>query len=214
MAHIEALPRRRSGRDAVRASLARPRRRRRRAGERRGGPPRRRAGWCPTSPVTATTPAPRHGAYDPLSPVTLARWTLGGRGLLVGVGQNAHGALDPGGRRRLRRGRPSSTACGVRGRTRTTPSPTCTPTCERSSPTTASIAPAPPAGLDPRTTHGYGVHVSAAFAQRFWGAITCPVLAVETPASPTPPSERERARGLVRRPDDARRAARVHGGRR
>ena len=53
-----------------------------------------------------------------------------------------------------------------------------------------AIGPPPPSGLDPRTRHGYGVTVSPPFAQRFWGAITCPVLAVETPASPTPPSER------------------------
>ena len=48
----------------------------------------------PDLPGHGATPAPRHGAYDPMGPVTLARWALGGRrASLVGVGQNAHGAL-------------------------------------------------------------------------------------------------------------------------
>ena len=51
--------------------------------------------------------------------------------------------------------------------------------------------PPPSSGLDPRAKHGYGVHMSPSFAQRFWGAVTCPVLAIETPASSTPPGERE-----------------------
>jgi hypothetical protein len=32
--------------------------------------------------------------------------------------------------------------------------------------------------------------MSPPFAQRFWGSITCPVLVIETPSSPTPPGER------------------------
>jgi hypothetical protein len=32
--------------------------------------------------------------------------------------------------------------------------------------------------------------VSPAFARRFWGSVDCPVLAIETPASATPPGER------------------------
>jgi hypothetical protein len=36
--------------------------------------------------------------------------------------------------------------------------------------------------------------MSREFAQRFWGSVTCPVLAIETPGSPTPAQERrERA---------------------
>jgi hypothetical protein len=54
----------------------------------------------------------------------------------------------------------------------------------------SAIAPAPASGLDPRARHGYGVSVSPGFVQRFWGAISCPVLAVETPTSITPPGER------------------------
>ena len=102
-------------------------------------------GWeAPDLPGHGTTPAPRHGAYDPLGPTTLARWALAGRGLVVGIGQNAHGALI--------------LAAG-----------------------------------------GVMVVVDffrpTSFAQKFWGAITCPVVAVETPASTTPPDERaERAR--------------------
>jgi hypothetical protein len=34
------------------------------------------------------------------------------------------------------------------------------------------------------------VSVSASFAQKFWGAVSCPVVAVETPASITPADER------------------------
>jgi hypothetical protein len=58
----------------------------------------------------------------------------------------------------------------------------------------AATAPPPAQGLDPRAAYGYGITVSAPFLRRFWGAVTVPVLVVETPASPTPPDERaERA---------------------
>jgi hypothetical protein len=53
-----------------------------------------------------------------------------------------------------------------------------------------ATAPAPPAGLDPRTTYGYGLMAGPDFARRFWNAITMPVLAIETPASHTPVDER------------------------
>ena len=50
---------------------------------------------------------------------------------------------------------------------------------------------APPAsGLDPRALYGYGVMSSAHFAERFWGTVDQPVLAIETSASVTPPDER------------------------
>jgi hypothetical protein len=32
--------------------------------------------------------------------------------------------------------------------------------------------------------------VSPVFVQKFWGAVSCPVLAIETPASTAPPTER------------------------
>lgn len=148
----------------------------------------------PDLPGHGQSPAPRHGAYDPMSPVTLARWELGGGGLIVGVGQNAHSALilaagggceavaildglwgpwqDPD-------DAIEEMYAGLRAIVADEP----------------SITPAPRAGPDPRTKHGYGVNVSAAFAQRFWGAITCPVLAIETPASTTPAGEREERAG-------------------
>jgi hypothetical protein len=148
-------------------------------------------GWVvPDLPGHGTNPAPRHGAYDPLSPVTLARWTLDGRGLVVGVGQNAHGALI------LAAGGGCDAVAIVDGLWGPWQDPDDAITDMYANlrailADDGSISPAPPSGLDPRTRHGYGVNVSAAFTQRFWGAITCPVLAVETPASPTPPSERE-----------------------
>ncbi|MGV3759795.1 MAG: hypothetical protein ACO1PW_09685, partial [Actinomycetota bacterium] len=52
------------------------------------------AGWeAPDLPGHCEAPAPRHGAYDPMGPVTLARWALGGSGVVLGVGANAHAAL-------------------------------------------------------------------------------------------------------------------------
>ena len=50
-----------------------------------GGPWRAVApgGWdAPDLPGHGTTPAPRHGAYDPLGPTTIARWELGGSGVV------------------------------------------------------------------------------------------------------------------------------------
>ena len=152
-------------------------------------------GWeAPDLPGHGTTPAPRHGAYDPLGPTTLARWALAGRGLVVGIGQNAHGALI------LAAGGGCEAAAIVDGLWG--PWPAADEAVDamyagirRMLEDDGVTAPAPPRGLDPRTRHGYGVTVSSSFAQKFWGAITCPVVAVETPASTTPPDERaERTR--------------------
>ena len=143
----------------------------------------------PDLPGHGSTPAPRHGAYDPLGPVTLARWALGGRGLVVGVGQNAHSALILG----------AGGACdavaivdGLWGPWESAESAVDAmyDGLRRLLEDDGATAPAPPAGLDPRAAHGYGVTMSAEFARRFWGSVTCPVLAVETPASPTPAGER------------------------
>jgi hypothetical protein len=147
-------------------------------------------GWvAPDLPGHGESPVPRHGAYDPMGPVTLARWALAGEGLVVGVGQNAHAALIVAagggcdavaivdglwGPWQAAHEAIDEMYAGLRALLADE----------------AAVTPAPLAGLDPRTRHGYGVHMSAAFAQRFWGAVTCPVLAIETPASPTPPSER------------------------
>jgi hypothetical protein len=147
-------------------------------------------GWhVPDLPGHGETPGPRHGAYDPMGPVTLARWALAGQGLVVGVGQNAHAALI------LAAGGGCDAVAVVDGLWG-----------EWQEPDEAidemyaglralladpgAVAAVPPSGLDPRTRHGYGVHISRAFAQRFWGSVACPVLAIETPASPTPAAER------------------------
>ncbi len=148
------------------------------------------SGWeAPDLPGHGATPAPRHGAYDPLGPVTLARWALGGSGLAVGVGQNAHGALI------LAAGGGCDAVAIVDGLWGAWPSADETveemyATIRRLLDDDGAAAPPPATGLDPRTRHGYGVTVSPSFAEGFWGAITCPVLAIETLASPTPPAER------------------------
>lgn len=147
-------------------------------------------GWlAPDLPGHGGAPAPRHGAYDPLGPVTLARWALGGSGVAVGVGQNAHGALilaAGGGCERV------AIVDGLWG-------PWQDPDeqiaemyagLRAAFDDDAATAPPPRSGLDPRTRHGYGVHVSADFCRRFWGAVAVPVLAIETPQSATPAAER------------------------
>jgi hypothetical protein len=147
-------------------------------------------GWhVPDLPGHGDTPAPRHGAYDPMGPMTLARWMLGGKGLVVGVAQNAHGALI------LAAGGGCDAVVIVDGLWGP-----WQPADEAIEAMYANlrailadegaVAAPPESGRDPRTAHGYGVSVSPAFAQRFWGSITCPVLAIETPSSTTPPDER------------------------
>ncbi|MFL6204953.1 MAG: hypothetical protein ACJ739_06350 [Acidimicrobiales bacterium] len=152
-------------------------------------------GWeAPDLPGHGSTPAPRHGAYDPLGPATLARWALDGDGLVVGVGQNAHGALI------LAAGGGCSAVAivdGLWGRWRSAEDAVdeMYATIRAMLDDDLATEAPPPKGLDPRTRHGYGVSVSEAFARKFWGAITCPVIAVETPASTTPADERaERVR--------------------
>lgn len=143
----------------------------------------------PDLPGHGMTPAPRHGAYDPMGPVTLARWALDGAGLVIGVGQNAHGALI------LAAGRGCDAVAIVDGLWGPWQGPVeavdeLYAGLRAILADEAAVAPAPAAGLDPRTRHGYGVNVSAPFLARFWGAIACPVLVIETPSSITPPEER------------------------
>ena len=157
-------------------------------------------GWdAPDLPGHGTAPAPRHGAYDPLGPTTLARWALGGQGLVVGVGQNAHGALI------LAAGGGCDAVAVVDGLwgawlTADESIDAMYTGLRRLADDPGATAPAPANGTDPRARHGYGVIVSAPFARKFWGSITCPVLAVETPASPTPPAERAERAGWFGRP--------------
>ncbi len=152
-------------------------------------------GWhIPDLPGHGSTPAPRHGAYDPLGPTTLARWALGGEGLVVGVGQNAHAALI------LAAGGACDAVAVVDGlwgpwQTADASVDAMYGGLRRLLEDEGATAAAPPSGLDPRAAHGYGVTMSREFAQRFWGSVTCPVLAIETAASTTPPAERaERVR--------------------
>ena len=147
-------------------------------------------GWeAPDLPGHGDAPAPRHGAYDPLGPATLARWALGGSGVVVGAGANAHGALV------LAAGGACERAVVVDGlwgpwRGAEDQIAEMYVGLRRIVDDERAVAPPPVAGLDPRATHGYGLHVTPGFCQRFWGAIAIPVLAVETPASPTPAQER------------------------
>ncbi|MEO6318972.1 MAG: hypothetical protein ABIP36_09340 [Acidimicrobiales bacterium] len=147
-------------------------------------------GWlAPDLPGHGTTPAPRNGAYDPMAVVTLARRSVGEGSLVVGVGQNAQAALvlaAGGGCSRV------ALVDGLHG-----PFDDGAAAVARMYAELRAIAgdpdavgPSPAAGLDRRATYGYGVHVSAAFLQRFWGAVTVPVLAVETSASRTPSEAR------------------------
>jgi hypothetical protein len=147
-------------------------------------------GWeAPDLPGHGATPAPRHGAYDPLGPTTLARWALGGRGLVIGVGQNAHGALI------LAAGGGCDAVAIVDGlwgpwSTADEAVDEMYDMIRRVLDDDGATTRPPAGGLDPRTRHGYGVTVSASFSQKFWGAIACPVIVIETPASATPPDER------------------------
>jgi hypothetical protein len=157
------------------------------------------AEWeAPDLPGHGEVPAPRHGAYDPTGPLTLARWRVAHHGvpgsLVVGVGENAIGALLIAG----------GGACeavavvdGLWGPWPHTPE-------ERVEVMYAQVRgvladpgsrQAPPAsGLDPRTAHGYALVITPRLCERFWGAIEIPTLLVETPASRTPLDERaERA---------------------
>jgi hypothetical protein len=128
--------------------------------------------------------------------MTLARWATAAEAdasLVVGVGQNAHAALV------LAAGRACGAVAVVDGLWgRWQPPATVISAMydglRRVLDDPGAVRPPPPSGLDPRTRHGYGVHASPGFLRRFWGAITVPVLAIETPASRTPPGERaERA---------------------
>jgi hypothetical protein len=147
----------------------------------------------PDLPGHGGTPAPRNGAYDPMGPMTLARWALAAdpaAAVAVGVGQNAHGALI------LAAGQGCGAVAIVDGLWGPWEGPV--DAVDRMYANLRAIltdggavAAAPPRGLDPRARHGYGVNVSAGFVAKFWGAISCPVLAIETPASITPPEERD-----------------------
>ncbi len=147
----------------------------------------------PDLPGHGASPAPRTGHYDPMAAVAFARWAIGNDAdaRLIGIRGNAHSALvhaaggDCGGG--------VVVVDGLWGPWR--------PPVEEIDELYATLraivsdpaahGPVPASGRDPRTTYGYGVMSSARFAQRFWGVIDQPILAIETPASTTPPGERE-----------------------
>jgi len=149
----------------------------------------------PDLPGHGSTPAVRTGHYDPMSTVAIARWSFApephdnGGSMLVGVGQNAHGALvhaAGGGCDRV------VVVDGLWGTWRSASEEIdafyAMVRAIASDPTATGAPPA--SGLDPRATYGYGVMSSAQFTERFWAEIDQPVLAIETPNSMTPRDER------------------------
>lgn len=153
----------------------------------------------PDLPGHGVAPAPRTGHYDPMGAVAMARWILAAGdpddpSMLVGVGQNAHGALvhaAGGGCDRV------VVVDGLWGEWRdpATEIDTYYATIRALAADPAATGRAPAFGLDPRATYGYGVMTSARFAQQFWATIAQPILVVETPASSTPPAERSERAG-------------------
>jgi pimeloyl-ACP methyl ester carboxylesterase len=149
----------------------------------------------PDLPGHGAAPPPRTGHYDPMSAVAIARWSVaraahaGSSSTLVGVGNNAHAALVGAAGGDCDRvvvvdglwgpwRRPAEEIDAFYAMVRAIAADP------------AATAPPPASGLDPRTAYGYGVMSSARFAQRFWGTIDQPVLAIETPRSTTPHDER------------------------
>jgi hypothetical protein len=150
---------------------------------------------APDLPGHGGAPAPRHGAYDPTGPLTLARWRVAGHGvpgsLVVGVGANAMGALLVG----------AGGACeavavvdGLGGPWPDTPEARVEVVYAQVRAVLAdppAHRPPPAAGLDPRAAHGYAVVSTPRQCRRFWGCLECPTLIVETPRSRTPVDEVE-----------------------
>jgi pimeloyl-ACP methyl ester carboxylesterase len=152
------------------------------------------ADWVvPDLPGHGTAPAPPSGHYDPMAAVALARWAIAAAGddqsTVVGVGEHAHAALVHA------VGGDCDRVVIVDGLW----GPWRTPAEEIDGVYTliraivadpAATGPPPASGLDPRAGYGYGMITGPRFLQRFWAAVDQQVLAVETPASTTPPGER------------------------
>ncbi len=145
----------------------------------------------PDLPGHGIAPAPRSGHYDPMVPISFARWMLPSEAAstLVGVGEHAHCALV----------HAAGAGCGrvviVDGLGG--PWLGAREQIDEFYDSLRAIVddplastPPPATGTDPRTRYGYGVNLSSAFVQRFWAIIDQPVLAIETPASTTPLDER------------------------
>lgn len=147
----------------------------------------------PDLPGHGVSPAPRSGHYDPMAAAAIARWAIGddAHARLIGVGGNAHSALV----------HAAGGGCGggvvvVDGlwgpwRSAEEEIDVLHATLRAIAADPGATGRPPPTGLDPRTRYGYGLISSARFAQGFWGVIDQPVLAIETPASITPPGERD-----------------------
>jgi hypothetical protein len=149
---------------------------------------------APDLPGHAGAPAPRHGAYEPTGPLTLARWRIAQHGvpgsLVVGVGQNALGALL------LAGGGACEAVAVVDGLWGPWPLDPVQRVETMYRQVRAVLAdprshePPPATGTDPRTAHGYALVVTERMCRRFWGCLEAPTLVVETPASRTPADER------------------------
>ena len=145
-------------------------------------------------PGHGVAPAPRHGAYDPMGPMTLARWRIAHHGvdgsLAVGVGENAMGAL-------LLAGGAGCAAVaivdGLHGPWPTTGAERIDVTYRQIRSVLADPAsqgPAPVGTVDPRTAFGYALVTTPRQCRAFWGCLEVPTLVVETPRSSTPADER------------------------
>jgi pimeloyl-ACP methyl ester carboxylesterase len=152
---------------------------------------------APDLPGHGSSPAPRNGAYDPSVVLSAARRAIRDHGLerplVVGVGANAYAALVLAFGAHLRA---VAIVDGLGGRWRDPADEVAAmyARLRRIADDPAATAPSPPEGLDPRAAHGYDNSTAPWFARHFWGQLDLPVLVVETPASPTPASERaERA---------------------
>jgi hypothetical protein len=150
---------------------------------------------APDLPGHGGVAVPRHGAYDPTGPLTLARWRIAHHGvtgsLAVGVRQNAIGAL-------LLAGGHACEAVaivdGLCGPWPVTPEERVEVMYRQVRAVLGdpgSHGPAPVGGLDPRTAHGYALVSTPRQCRRFWGAVDIPTLVLETPGSLTPRGERE-----------------------
>ena len=160
----------------------------------------------PDLPGHGTTPAPRHGAYDPMGPVTLARWTLGRRGLVVGVGQNAHGALILAAGRRVRRRRHRRRPLGPVA----DPDDAIADMYASLRAILADDAADRPRRRRPASTRGRGTATASACRRlrpALLGRDRLPGPGHRDARVTHPADERAERVGLVRRPDDPRRAA-------
>jgi pimeloyl-ACP methyl ester carboxylesterase len=147
---------------------------------------------CPDLRGHGRAPAPMGGFYEPTDPAMTGlreildtAWEL--RPVVVGVGESSFGAevLALGGRAGalavvdgLGAAWPESADAAMRAEYTWLRAIASDP---------KACAPAPSGVSDPRIRHGYTPRNDEAYMARHRGAIRCPVLVIESPASPTPP---------------------------